>query len=216
MCGDDGICGTADDVAVPEDCLNFEIDLAVLEAIDTEFGTGNRDVEHLLMLGNRALAALSTGGATLEQIHDAVTWINEGFDECRFLSHCGDEFLECPEIVPKGIEAALPDLPGGEAKAIVPVSFGLAPNAPNPVRIGTSMVYALPEQSQISLTIYNVRGQVVDTLVDGVKPAGYHTAHWHAGSRNEVSAGVYFLRMEAVGNETGETFTKTQKMVVVR
>ncbi|MFW9835612.1 MAG: FlgD immunoglobulin-like domain containing protein, partial [Candidatus Thorarchaeota archaeon] len=216
MCGDDGICGSVDDVAVLEDCKNFGIDMAVLEAIDTEFGGGNRDVEHLLMLANRALAELSTGGATLGQIHDAVTAINEGFDECRFLNHCGDDPADCPEFIPKGAMIVLPDGDGSLSKPIVPDAFALSPNAPNPVKTGTSIKYALPEESQVRLTIYNVKGQVVDTLEDGVKPAGYHTAYWHSGSRSEVSAGVYFLRMQAVGNETGETFSMTQKMVVVR
>jgi flagellar hook assembly protein FlgD len=106
---------------------------------------------------------------------------------------------------------------GGQlSKSIIPDAFALAPNAPNPVRTGTSIVYALPEESQVRLTIYNVKGQVVDALADGVKPAGYHTVHWQSGGRNEVSAGVYFLRMEAVGTETGETYTKTQKIVVIR
>jgi hypothetical protein len=216
LCGPDGECGTADDVPNPDgDIFDFTIAPEVLQALDELYGEGHRTVEYLLMLANRALAGLDTAGANIGQINHAVSMINEGFDECRFLIWC----REVPRPA-KGPATPMPGpdgLPGGgDAKEVIPSVFALSPNAPNPVHTGTSIRYALPEASRVHLVIYNLRGQVVAVLKDDVMPAGYHTVHWHTRNQPGVSAGVYFYKMEAVGIESGRSFTRTLKMVVVR
>jgi hypothetical protein len=216
LCGPDGVCGTADDVPDPNgDIFDFTIDSSVLVALDNLFGEGHRTVEFLLALANRALAGLDTGGASMGAINHAVSMINRGFDKCRFLVWC----REAPRP-DKGPLIAVPELqgfPGVEsAKIGIPTTFALSPSAPNPVRTGTSIRYALPEPSHVRIAIYNLRGQVVAVLAEGDVPAGYHTVHWHTKNQPGVSAGVYFYSMDAVGIETGKSFRRTQKIVVVR
>jgi hypothetical protein len=102
------------------------------------------------------------------------------------------------------------------ARTGVPMAFALAVNSPNPVYERTSIRYAVPEQSRVSLTIHNLRGQVVAVLEDGVVRPGYHSREWSTAGGAPIASGVYFYKMEATGLATGTVFTQMQKMVVIR
>jgi hypothetical protein len=62
--------------------------------------------------------------------------------------------------------------------------------------------------------VYNVLGEKMATLVDGIEPAGHRSASWNAGG---IPSGVYFYKLEAVGTtqESG-TFTQIKKMILLR
>jgi hypothetical protein len=77
--------------------------------------------------------------------------------------------------------------------------FSLGRNRPNPFTGSCTMVYELPAKTRTSLVVYNVLGQRVKTLVDGVKDAGSHLAVWDGQDDRgtPVAAGVYFCRLEA-------------------
>lgn len=68
--------------------------------------------------------------------------------------------------------------------------YGVYPNPFNPV---TTVSYALKEEDQVRLVVYNVLGRRVAVLVDGVQAAGEHTV---ALDGNRLPSGPYFLRME--------------------
>lgn len=89
----------------------------------------------------------------------------------------------------------------------IPAKFALAQNAPNPFNPMTTIKYSLPRDSQVLLRIYNLRGQVVETLVEGSMTAGYHDAVWNAAGH---PSGVYFYRIQA-----GD-FTETRKMILLK
>jgi hypothetical protein len=74
----------------------------------------------------------------------------------------------------------------------------LYPNEPNPFNPGTLVRYSLKRKSPVSVRVYDVRGSLVRTLIDGVRPAGMHEVMWNGrnGEGRAVSSGVYFLRME--------------------
>jgi flagellar hook assembly protein FlgD len=68
-------------------------------------------------------------------------------------------------------------------------------NYPNPFNPSTTIKYSLPQAGHLKLCIYNVRGQLVKTLIDGVRPAGAdQTVIWDGGDNQgtSVSSGVYF------------------------
>ncbi len=94
----------------------------------------------------------------------------------------------------------------------LPEEFVLEQNYPNPFNPSTTIRFALPEASQVSLKIYNARGQLVRTLISGNYESGVHEIRWDA--RNDlgetVSSGFYFYRMQA-GN-----FVENRKMVLLR
>ncbi|NIP42197.1 MAG: T9SS type A sorting domain-containing protein [candidate division Zixibacteria bacterium] len=98
------------------------------------------------------------------------------------------------------------------ASAALPERYELFQNRPNPFNPETEIAYSLPEETHVTIRVYNIAGQVVNTLVDEVRPAGKHTVTWNgtnqSGSR--VASGVYFYRMETTA------FQKTVKMILVK
>jgi len=80
----------------------------------------------------------------------------------------------------------------------MPTSFGLSQNYPNPFNPTTSIEFALPEASSVTLEIYNLLGQKVRTLVNGHTPAGYISTNWNGLDQNgqELSSGTYIYRLE--------------------
>lgn len=88
----------------------------------------------------------------------------------------------------------------------------LEQNHPNPFNPATTVRFALPRQTRVTLTIYDARGARVRTLVDGVRPAGINQASWNGlneqGSR--ATTGVYFYRLQA-GNTA-----LTRKMTLLK
>ena len=93
----------------------------------------------------------------------------------------------------------------------LPNGFALGPNYPNPFNPSTIIPYQLPTATHVRLEVFNLLGQRVATLVDEARPAGFHTATWHAtdGSGRAVAAGVYIYRM-TVGEER-----QTGRMVLI-
>ncbi len=93
----------------------------------------------------------------------------------------------------------------------LPARFALGPNYPNPFNPSTIIPYQLAVSAAVRLEVFNLLGQHIATLVDGERPAGFHTATWHAvdGAGRAVGAGVYIYRM-TVGVER-----QTGRMVLV-
>ncbi|MDH4071431.1 MAG: T9SS type A sorting domain-containing protein [Ignavibacteria bacterium] len=79
-------------------------------------------------------------------------------------------------------------------EAPLPGAFALSQNYPNPFNPGTIIGYHLPERSHVILTVYDLLGREVATLVDRVQEAGYREVQWNAAG---VATGVYIYRLEA-------------------
>ncbi len=93
-----------------------------------------------------------------------------------------------------------------------PQTFSLSENYPNPFNAQTQINYALPKDCNVKVTIYNLLGQRVKTLVDEHQSAGYKTVHWEGKDERgvEVASGVYFYRIQA------EEFVQTKKMLLLK
>jgi len=94
----------------------------------------------------------------------------------------------------------------------LPISFGLEQNYPNPFNPGTNISFQLPKGSEVTLTIYNVLGQPVRTLVQEQRPAGVHVIAWDGRNDNgeQMASGVYHYRLQA------ESFAETKKMLLIK
>jgi hypothetical protein len=104
------------------------------------------------------------------------------------------------------------DYPVQISEAKVPGVYALDQNFPNPFNPTTSIRFAMKERALVTIKIYNVAGQRVRTLIDGVKGAGSYSITWD-GKNNlgaDVGSGIYFYKMETKG------FTQTKKMVLLR
>ena len=94
-----------------------------------------------------------------------------------------------------------------------PEAFALANNYPNPFNPATTIKYALPQAADVELTVYNVVGQVVRTLVAEHQSAGRYVVEWDATNDNghSLSSGMYFYRLEAGGD-----FHEVKKMLLLK
>lgn len=99
-----------------------------------------------------------------------------------------------------------------KAMAPVPSEYELSQNYPNPFNPTTSVRYQLPKAGRVVLQVFNINGQLVRTLVDNHRDAGYHVAIWDGTSSRGmlVSSGVYYYRI-TVGD-----YTMTKKMALLK
>jgi|GEM_PF-1387730 len=94
----------------------------------------------------------------------------------------------------------------------LPDDFSLGINYPNPFNPATTFEYNLPYACEVELTVYNIRGQKVKTLVNQTMSAGRHTAVWRGVNEDgqTVASGVYFYRIQT------DKFVATKKMVLMK
>ena len=97
-------------------------------------------------------------------------------------------------------------------KEFIPLQYVLHQNYPNPFNPLTSINFTLPKKGLVNITIYDMMGRVVKTLVNSSQTAGYKSIKWNAtNDRNEpVSAGLYLYTIQV-----GE-FRQTKKMVLLK
>lgn len=88
-----------------------------------------------------------------------------------------------------------------------PVNFELYQNFPNPFNPTTTIRFALPSESVVNLSIYNVLGELIRTLINGSMKPGYHEFELNASL---LSSGVYIYRIQA------ENFVQSKKMVIIK
>jgi len=95
----------------------------------------------------------------------------------------------------------------------MPEQFGLNQNYPNPFNPSTVVSYQVPVVSRVKLTVYDMLGREVATLVDGVVDAGLRHAVFSAAG---LASGVYIYRLHAVPMGGGKEFAMTKRMILVR
>jgi len=89
----------------------------------------------------------------------------------------------------------------------LPTKFELEQNYPNPFNPSTTIGYDIPEREHVILTIYDVLGRLVKTLVNAEISSGHYEVHFDA---SRLSSGLYFYRLQA------GTYVQTKKLTVVK
>jgi hypothetical protein len=94
----------------------------------------------------------------------------------------------------------------------VPANFALGQNYPNPFNPQTRIDYQVPQAANVNISVYNIMGQLVTTLVDEVKTPGYYSVDWNARDQNglRVSSGVYIARM------VSNSYSATRKLILLK
>jgi len=94
----------------------------------------------------------------------------------------------------------------------LPQGFALEQNFPNPFNPSTTIRYELPEEAMVNVTIYDMLGRQVKTLINQTQDAGYKSVIWDATNDygKPVSAGIYLYQIQA-----GE-YIRTKKMVLLK
>ncbi|MBN2028653.1 T9SS type A sorting domain-containing protein [bacterium] len=99
-----------------------------------------------------------------------------------------------------------------EDKKLIPATFYLSQNFPNPFNNSTKITYQLPIAGKVKLQIYNTEGKIVRTLVDGYKEAGEHTIFWNGLDNDKkcVSTDVYVIQIQT------ESFVSSKKALLIK
>ena len=94
----------------------------------------------------------------------------------------------------------------------IPEKFGLSQNYPNPFNPKTTINYQLPEDSKVSIRIYNLLGKEIKELVNDFKQAGYHDVIWDGKDfqENNVSSGIYIIQIRA------DNYREVRKATILR
>ena len=198
---------------VRENSTESQISPIYTSAYGTQWGSGGADNN-----GNPiGVFDLGTGDETFNN-----NWIPFGSamnstDYLQPLLHIGDTspWVGAGTYIPM-IRPILGAVPPQSGVMIAPAvqSFSLEQNYPNPFNpsaIPTVISYQLPEQGLVSLTICNVLGDIVKTLVNAPEVAGAHSVLWDGRDENGVfvPAGTYFLSL------TSGEYHATEKMTVI-
>jgi len=94
-----------------------------------------------------------------------------------------------------------------DSKSKIPTTFSLSQNYPNPFNPATTISFALPSRSLVSLKVFDILGREVSTIVSGELQAGSYTRQWNASN---MASGVYFYRLQA------GSFSETKKLLLLK
>ena len=90
----------------------------------------------------------------------------------------------------------------------VPEVFALNKNYPNPFNPSTNINFELPNDGDVRIFIYDLKGTLIDELINGYMEAGYHNLKWDASHK---ASGIYFIQMIA---DNGNYIKMTKMMLV--
>lgn len=132
---------------------------------------------------------------------EEVVFHKEDVDSLPLVQYmpCADGPFALGDPIPTDV-----DWPQGD---LLPDAFSLQQNYPNPFNTSTEISFVLPRAQHVTLTVYNVLGQKVGTLLDERCQAGNHSVCW---SDATAASGVYFYRLE------NDFQAQTRKMILVR
>jgi cyclomaltodextrinase / maltogenic alpha-amylase / neopullulanase len=87
------------------------------------------------------------------------------------------------------------------------VSYSLSQNYPNPLNPSTNIRYSVPQLSHVTIKVFDLLGNEIETLVNEVKPSGTYELKWNAA---DLPSGIYFYRLQSGG------FIETKKMILLK
>jgi len=101
---------------------------------------------------------------------------------------------------------------------LVVLSYQLQQNYPNPFNPSTTISYRLPGDSQVRLTVFDILGGEIATLVNEVKGTGAYSVTWDGmnGAGKKVSSGIYLYQLTAIQADGARGFVEIRKMLLLK
>ena len=142
-----------------------------------------------------------------------IGWIN---DNCEYISGCdwvADSVNYTAAFfnsMDNCIEACF--IASNDEINQLPHAFNLYNNYPNPFNPVTTLRYDLPEDALVNITIYDIMGRIVRTLINSQQNAGFKSIQWNANNDagSPLSAGLYLYKVET------DNFVQTRKMILLK
>jgi hypothetical protein len=94
-----------------------------------------------------------------------------------------------------------------------PTDYSLEQNYPNPFNPATFIKYSLPEDSEVSIKIYDALGKEIDSITTGIQSKGSYQRTWNAEG---FASGVYYVKMNAKSLSSDKTFSNVIKMLYLK
>ena len=160
-------------------------------------GIGGNFSAPILVYQDSAGAYLSMGSTAVTAKGNGEIAVTFNPAASRFGNVVSDIFLKQGTLTVTGISDPVTKVSGYE----------LFDNYPNPFNPTTSIKYVLPESGNVKLTVYDVSGKLVSTLVDRFEQAGEYSINFDAGN---LTTGVYFYKLQT------DEFEETKKMMLVK
>ncbi len=201
------------------------VDISVYDITDLsnptlvdDYSDSTATVHNVQVRGNYAYASYYTAGIKVFDLTDPTnmtevghydTFPGEGEDlkgafGVYVFAPSGNIYVNCET----GLYIfSFDNITGIETEEPVPADFELAQNFPNPFNPSTRIEFSLSAESDITLEIFDISGQKVTTLADGVWQAGSHTLRWDAAGYH---SGIYFYRL------TSNSHVQTRQMVLLK
>ena len=150
---------------------------------------------------------LSVSSNSLDPMLNVIAQDEAGFT--YYVNASDDEYTVVSDTGEFGLSRAALGAVDGYA---IPEQFSLHQNYPNPFNPVTTLRYDLPENGHVNITIYDMLGREVTTLINQTQDAGYRSVIWNATNNygEPVSAGIYLYQIQA-----GE-YMQTKKMVLLK
>ena len=144
---------------------------------------------------------------------DSTGMVNIVFDVGFVQS--GQKAILVVRILSQGNEIARKTI---SLQASVPEHYELFQNYPNPFNPTTRIRFALPQTSRVELTIFDMLGRRVKTLIDEERPAGFFTEDWNgtSGAGTAISSGVYYYVIRAAAVNGRDSYSSVRKMMVLK
>jgi hypothetical protein len=101
----------------------------------------------------------------------------------------------------------------------IPENYTLSQNFPNPFNPETTIEFGIPQANFVELSVYDINGNLVRTLISEEKRAGNHWIKWDARDENglRVSSGIYFYYFKTADSaKSGQGYNRTKKMILVK
>jgi len=95
----------------------------------------------------------------------------------------------------------------------VPLSYKLEQNFPNPFNPSTTIKFSLSGKSEVNIVVYNLLGMQIDTIVKDELQAGYYEKTWNA---KNAASGIYYVKMTAKSVVSGNAYSSTIKMILMK
>jgi uncharacterized protein (DUF362 family) len=163
---------------------------------------------HVLIAGKDPVATDSIGAYLMGLDCEAATLPLPGGGTCDNYLYVlnkniiGTNQLNEIEVLGDGASLITSVRPNNEIHQ--PSGFQLCPNFPNPFNPSTRIIFFMPKAEHVSIKVFAITGQEIETLLEGVVPAGEHDLNWSATG---LASGMYICRMQA------ENYSETIKMV---
>jgi hypothetical protein len=138
-------------------------------------------------------------------------YMNEGLPETGINRITENDMVDCLNAVvctENGTYWTCDFTVGIEKKEDYPEGYRLSQNYPNPFNPSTTISYSIPQSGFVSLKIYDLLGQEIQTAVNEFKTAGDYTVHINT---NNLPSGIYFYTLQV-----GDNYSKTKKMILAR